>query len=155
MNHRGCIKLGFERFGWVSYASQTRISKFVDFLQTGKIYGTECNDCGYLEFPPRAHCLKCLSGNFKWKELSGSCALITYTKVDASTSMFKEHAPYLLGLAELAEGPKVFAWIDKAIPNNQLVIGMKLKLQPTNLANGNLCYTLVKPSDSVKRERSV
>jgi uncharacterized OB-fold protein len=145
MNSRGYIKLGFERFGWVSYASQTRISKFVEFLQNGRIYGTECKECGCVQFPPRAHCVRCLSSNFKWKELSQSCTLVTYTKVDATPSMFKEHSPYLLGLGELSDGPKVFAWIDKAIPDNQISIGMKLKLQPTKLSNGNLCYTLVKP----------
>jgi hypothetical protein len=59
--------------------------------------------------------------------------------------MFKDQAPYLLGLAELSEGPKVLAWIDKTIPDNHIRIGMKLKLQATNLANGNLCYTLIKP----------
>jgi len=59
--------------------------------------------------------------------------------------MFKDQAPYVLGLAELSEGPKVFAWIDKTIPDNQINIGMKLKLQTRNLANGNLCYTLTKP----------
>jgi uncharacterized OB-fold protein len=71
--------------------------------------------------------------------------LITYTKVDATPSMFKDQAPYFLGLAELSDGPKVFAWIDKRISDDQIRIGMELKLQATNLANGNLCYTLIKP----------
>lgn len=138
--------MGFERFGWVSYVSQTRISKFVDLLQEGKICGTECKECGYVQFPPRAHCVKCLSSDFEWKELTGNCLLITYTKVDATPSMFKDHAPYILGLAEFAEGPKAFAWIDKGIPDDEISIGMRLKLRETNLANGNLCYTLVRPN---------
>ena len=71
--------------------------------------------------------------------------LITYTKVHATPSMFNDQAPYFLGLAELSDGPKVFAWIDKTIPDDQISIGMELKLQATNLANGNLCYTLTKP----------
>jgi len=137
--------LGFEKFGWVSYTSQTRISKFIDYLQEGKILGTQCKECGSVQFPPRAHCVKCFSSNFEWIELTGNCVLITYTKVDATPSMFKDQAPYVLGLAELSEGPKVFAWIDKTIPDNQINIGMKLKLQTRNLANGNLCYTLTKP----------
>jgi len=137
--------LGFERFGWVSFASQTRISKFIDYLREGKIFGTQCKECGCVQFPPRAHCVRCLSSSFEWKELTGNCVLITYTKVDATPSMFKDQAPYFLGLAELADGPKVFAWIDKTIPDDQINVGMKLKLQTTNLANGNLCYTLRKP----------
>ncbi len=138
--------LGFEKFGWVSFTSQTRLSKFINFLEEGKVYGTECKECGCVQFPPRAHCVRCLSSNFEWKELSGDCALITYTKVDAAPSMFKDQAPYLLGLAEFPEGPKVFAWIEKEIPEDQLRAGMKLKLKVTKLSNGNLTYLLAKPS---------
>ncbi len=138
--------MGFEKFGWVSYTSQTRMSKFIDYLEEGKIYGTECKECGCVQFPPRAHCVRCFSSNFEWKELSGDCTLITYTKVDAAPSMFKDQAPYLLGLAEFPEGPKVFAWIEKEIPEDQLGAGMKLKLKVTKLTNGNLTYLLARPS---------
>lgn len=136
--------MGFEKFGWISYASQTRISKFIDYLQEGKIYGTKCEECGLVQFPPRAHCVRCLSSNFEWKELSGDCTLITYTKLDATPSMFEDQAPYVLGLAEFSEGPKVFAWIDKTTPEDQISVGMKLKLIATKLQNGNLSYTLVR-----------
>jgi len=81
--------------------------------------------------------------------------LITYTKVEAPPSMFKEQAPYLLGLAELPEGPKVFAWIDKTVPEDRINIGMKLKLNPTKLANGNLCYALIVPNATSLDERQV
>ena len=136
--------MSFERFGWVSYTDQTRIAKFIDYLEEGKISGTQCKECGYVQFPPRAHCVRCLSSNFEWKELTGNCVLITYTELHATPSMFKHQAPYFLGLAELSNGPKVLAWIDKTIPDDQITIGMKLKLQPSNLPNGNLCYTLIK-----------
>jgi len=143
--------LGFERFGLVSYASQTRISKFVDYLQEGKIYGTECKECGAVHFPPRVHCVRCLSSSIEWKKFIGDCLLITYTKVEAAPSMFQEQAPYLLGLAELTEGPKVFAWIDKTVPEDIIRIGMKLKLNPAKLSNGNLCYTLIVSNATSKR----
>lgn len=138
--------MGFEKFGLVSYASQTRVEKFIDYLQDGKVCGTKCKECGFLQFPPRAHCARCLSSNFEWKELSGSCILVTFTKVEAAPAAFKEQAPYMLGLAEFTEGPKVFAWIDKRIPEDQIVIGMKLELKTTKLPNGNFAYVLAKPS---------
>ena len=59
--------------------------------------------------------------------------------------MFKDQAPYLLGLAEFHEGPKVFAWIEKEIPEDQLRAGMKLELKVTKLSNGNLTYLLARP----------
>jgi len=71
--------------------------------------------------------------------------LITFTKVNAVPESFKELAPYLLGLAEFSEGPKVFAWIDRIIPEENLTVGTKLKLEPSKLKNGNLSYILTSP----------
>ena len=137
--------MGFEKFGWVSFASETKISKFVEYLKAGKIYGTKCLECGLIQFPPRAYCRQCLSSNFEWASLSGNCTLITFTKVNAAPESFKELAPYLLGLAEFSEGPKVFAWIDRIIPEENLTVGTKLKLEPSKLKNGNLSYILTSP----------
>ena len=136
------LKMGFEKFGWVPFLSQTRVAKFVDFLQEGKVYGTKCKECGALQFPPRAHCLRCLSSNFEWSHLSGNCTLITYTKVDATPAAFKEQAPYILGLAELTEGPKVFGWIDKSVAEDHISLGMKMRLRTIRLSNGNWTYVL-------------
>lgn len=138
--------MGFEKFGYVSYTSQAKVAKFTDYLEEGKIYGTVCRECGHIQFPPRAHCARCLSSQFEWKQLSGDCVLITYTKVEAAPAMFKDQVPYLLGLAEFTEGPKAFAWIDKQIPEGEVTAGIRLKLKPTKLSNGNLSYLLTKPS---------
>ena len=143
----GCFATGFEKFGFVSFASQTRVAKFVDYLQDGNIYGTKCKECGCLQFPPKAHCTRCLSSDFGWKELSGDCTLITFTKVEAPSAAFKELAPYVLGLASSSEGPKFFAWIDKSISEGQITIGMKLKLKTSKLPNGNLSYILSKAEE--------
>jgi uncharacterized OB-fold protein len=67
---------------------------------------------------------------------------MTYTKVDAAPAAFKDQAPYTLGLAELAEGPKIFAWIDKAVNENRIALGMKMRVKPKQLSNGNWTYVL-------------
>ena len=68
--------------------------------------------------------------------------MITFTKVYAAPTSFKEQAPYLLGLVEFSEGPKVLAWIDLRIPEENLKAGIKLKLRPSKLENGNFSYLL-------------
>ncbi len=147
--------MSFEKFGWISYASQTRVSKFIDYLQDGKIYATKCRECGCLQFPPRAHCVRCLSTEFEWKELAGECMLITYTSVVATSTAFKDQAPYVLGLAELSEGPKVFAWVDKRIPEKQIIAGMRMKLKASKLTNGNMSYFLTRAEvEMIKSVRS-
>ena len=65
-------------------------------------------------------------------------------EVEAAPLSFIERAPYMLGLAQFTEGPKVFAWIDNAIAESEVSIGMKLRLRILQLSNGNLAYTLVK-----------
>jgi uncharacterized OB-fold protein len=142
--------MSFEQFGWISYTSQTRISKFIDYLRQGKIYGTKCNECGFLQFPPRAHCARCFSTNFEWNQLSGDCKLVTYTKVEAAPSMFQDQAPYVVALAESNEGPKVLAWLDKTISEHEISVGMKLVLTPISLPNDRLSYVLSKPNQSRK-----
>jgi uncharacterized OB-fold protein len=62
--------------------------------------------------------------------------------VEAAPSLFKEQAPYVLSLAKLAEGPKVLAWMDKGILEGNIQVGMKMKLNPIKLSNGNLSYSL-------------
>ena len=140
--------MGFERFGLVSYASHTGISKFTEYLETGRILGTKCLECASLEFPPRVYCRRCLSNRWEWAPLSGDCKLITFTRVEATPALFKEEAPYVLGLAEFNEGPKVFAWIDQGIPESDVKVGIRLKLKPLKLTNGNFSYILRNP-DSV------
>jgi hypothetical protein len=139
--------VGFEKFGLVSYASHTRISKFTEYLEAEKIYGTKCLECGCLEFPPRAYCRRCLSDRWEWVSLSGDCKLITFTRVEAAPALFKAEAPYMLGLAEFSEGPKVFAWIDREIPASDVKVGIRLKLKSFKLTNGNFSYILTN-SDS-------
>ncbi len=140
--------MGFEGFGQVPCVSQTRVAKFLDYLQDGKVYATKCKECGAIQFPPRAHCVRCLSTSFEWSHVSGICTLLTFTKVEATPTAFKEQAPYALGLAELEEGPKVFAWIDKSIGESQISIGMKMRIKPKRLSNGNWAYTLAEFSSS-------
>ena len=74
--------------------------------------------------------------------LSGDCKLITFTRLEAAPEAFKAEAPYLLGLAKCVEGPKVFAWIDKTVPESKIKIGISLKLNPNKLSNGNYSYLL-------------
>jgi uncharacterized OB-fold protein len=139
-------RLGFAKFGYISYLTQTRVSEFTKFLAEGKLFGTKCVQCRNIEFPPRANCSRCLSDKWEWIQLSGDCRLLTFTKVEAAPAAFQDQAPYILGLAEFSEGPKVLAWIDRAIPETEVKAGLRLKLNPTTLKNGQLSYVLTTPS---------
>jgi len=132
--------LGFERFGKISYISETKVADFVNYLEKGKIMGTRCRRCGQLYFPPRADCPKDLSSDMKWEELSGKCKLLTYTTAYFAPTGFQEDVPYVLALAQCEEGVKVYARLSKDINEDEVHIGMNLKLTPVQLPNGKVVY---------------
>ena len=120
--------MGFERFGKVSFAPFTKVSKFVDFLDEGKIKGTICKGCGTFHFPPRGDCVRCLSSELEWKEISGECKLVTYTTIHAAPQGFEDDKPYILGMVDLEEGGRALGWIE-GMNEEALDIGMSLKLE--------------------------
>jgi hypothetical protein len=132
--------LSFEKFGEISYISETKVADFVKHLEEGKIVATKCKKCGRLYFPPRADCTECLSGEIEWIPLSGRGKLITYTTAYFAPAGFE--APYTLALAELEEGVRVFARMGKDVKEDEVKIGMKVKLVPVKLPNGRITYEL-------------
>ena len=134
--------MGFERFGEISYIAETKVADFVKHLEEGMIVGTKCKKCGKLHFPPRIDCAKCLSSDVEWVPLSGRGKLITYTTAYFAPAGFE--APYTLAVTELEEGVRVFTRISKDVKQDEIEIGMNVKLVPVRLADERITYELKK-----------
>ncbi len=134
----------FEKFGKVSYVPNSKVSKFIEYLEEGKIAGTKCRKCGNLYVPPKADCVECLDDDMEWVELSGDCTLHTYTTIHASPSGFEDIAPYTLLVVDVKEGGRVMTWAE-GISEDDLEIGMDLKLKVKTLDDGKLVYVAEKP----------
>ena len=137
--------MSFEKFGKISYVAETKTHEFIKYLEEEKIAATQCKKCQKLHFPPKADCDGCLSSEMEWVQLSGKCKLITYTNVHFAPASFRYDAPYTLAVAQLKEGPMVFAPISRDIKENEVKIGMNLNLTPVNLVGGKVMYELRKP----------
>jgi len=137
--------MSFEKFGKISYVAETKIRDFMKYLEEGKVAGTRCKKCQKVHFPPRADCDSCLSSEMEWVELSGKCKLVTYTTVHFAPVSFRYDVPYTLAVAQLEEGPMVFAPLSKDIKENEVKVGMNLNLTPVNLVGGKVMYELRKP----------
>ncbi|UCF07793.1 MAG: Zn-ribbon domain-containing OB-fold protein [Thermoplasmata archaeon] len=133
--------MGFERFGKVSFAPFTKVSKFVDFLDEGKIKGTVCRACNTFHFPPRGDCVQCLSSEIDWKEISGKAKLVTYTTIHAAPIGFEDDKPYTIGVVDLEEGGRALGWIE-GLEEKDLSIGMALKVEIKNLEEDKLTLVL-------------
>ncbi|MFQ6065277.1 MAG: Zn-ribbon domain-containing OB-fold protein [Candidatus Bathyarchaeia archaeon] len=134
--------MSFEKFGEISYISETKVSDFVNHLEKGRIMGIRCKKCGRLYFPPRADCADCLSSDIEWIPLSGRGKLITYTTAHFAPAGFE--APYTLALAELEEGVRVFTRVSREIKEDEIKIGMNVRLVPVKLSNERITYELRK-----------
>lgn len=121
--------MGFEKFGQFGYVSQTKVAPLVSYLERGEIEATRCRECGTTYFPPRADCLKCRSSKVDWVPVNGNGKLITFTEVHFAPPAFQQGTPYLLGVAELADGLRVFAPISGEIDPKELKPGTTLVLR--------------------------
>jgi uncharacterized OB-fold protein len=86
-----------------------------------------------------------MSGQPEWIELSGNCKLVTYTVVHFAPASFRYDVPYVLAVAQFEEGPTVFAPLSKEIKQEEIKIGMQLKLTPAILEGDKVIYELRKP----------
>jgi uncharacterized OB-fold protein len=132
--------LGFEKFGRFGYVSQTKINPLLSYLEKGQLAGTRCKKCGRTYFPPRADCLDDRHSAIEWVVLNGKSNLVTFTKVFFAPPAFQPETPYLLGLAELSNGLRVFAPISASVDEKQLKPGTELNLKVARGDRDNLFY---------------
>ncbi len=133
--------MGFEKFGKSGYVSQTKILPLLSFLEKNQIPATRCTKCKTMSFPPRADCPNCRSTGIEWVPIDGSCKLVTFTEVHFAPPAFQSDTPYLLGVAELDNGLRVFAPVSRELDRQKLKPGLKLVLR-TARAGGGLFYQL-------------
>jgi len=74
--------------------------------------------------------------------LDGKSNLITFTQVFFAPLAFQPETPYMLGLAELTNGLRVFAPISPTVDKKQLKPGVELNLKVAKGSRDNLYYWL-------------
>ena len=68
-----------------------------------------CHTCDHIFFYPRELCPRCLSSELEWTPVSGKGHVYTYTIIrQAGHAFFQEQVPYIFGVVQLAEGPRMF-----------------------------------------------
>ncbi len=134
--------MGMEKFGTVSYTSIAKTAKFVDFLEDGKVMGTECKNCNLKFFPPRADCYKCKKSNVEWFPISEKGKLLTFTKAMYGPVGFQEDLPYTLAVVDFGDY-KVFGRISKELKEDDIKIGMELTVKVIQMPNGQLSYEFI------------
>jgi uncharacterized OB-fold protein len=108
---------------------------FNQFLAEKKLMAVQCPQCDATYTPPRAICPRCYSGELIWKRVSGKGNLVAFTSIHiAPTFMiaqgYDRDKPYLTGIIELEEGPKISARLlgFDALKPDQIQIGTPMSV---------------------------
>jgi uncharacterized OB-fold protein len=133
----------FGKFGTVSFTKTTRINDFIDHLENGKVMASQCRTCGQTYFPPRADCCQCLSSDMKWREVTGSGKLVSFSQLKFAPIGFDNDLPYSIALLDYGDF-RVFGRIDSGLDIAGVKIGMAMTTVVNKLANGQLNYIFKK-----------
>jgi uncharacterized OB-fold protein len=90
------------------------------------LLANECKNCGAVYFPQRIVCRKCgRHTKMESRELSGNGTVYSYTRTHSPADAFEEESPYLIGVIELDEGPRVEGHIVEN--GKEVTIGTKVR----------------------------
>jgi uncharacterized OB-fold protein len=135
--------MSFNKFGRKSFASQTKVDAFVDYLEKGEVRGTQCKSCGKKFFPPRVDCDQCLGNDVEWIKIEGVGTLVTFTRQGFAPTGFDKDVPYTTALA-IFDGVQVFGRLDGSIPEDEVAIGMNVGIRTVQYDDGQLSYEFTK-----------
>jgi len=117
---------------------------FQQYLNQGQLKASQCVDCQKIYLPVRAICPDCGQSNMDWIELSGKGKLAAYTSVYIGPSFMNERGygrdkPYLTGIVELEEGPRISARLLGLDPENpsKIKIGTPLVYSGIEIGDGD------------------
>ena len=123
---------------------------YEQFLKEERLMGSRCKQCGALFVPPRPFCLKCHGGEMEWVETSGGGKLAAFTSIAVCPPhMVKEgynrSCPYVSGVVELDEGPRVVARIEgvDGTKPETIEIGTPLRSQFLHRGEGEHATTVL------------
>lgn len=114
---------------------------FQEHLNQGQLFASRCRACQRVYLPVRALCPDCDQADLEWIELSGKGKLIAFTSVYIGPSFmigqgYGRDKPYLTGIVELEEGPRISARLLGLDPLNPALIKIGMPLAFTVIEMG-------------------
>jgi uncharacterized OB-fold protein len=75
--------------------------------RSGELWIPFCRDCSNYFMPPRGFCPRCHSTRLEWRRSSGRATLHSYVISHRAAPGYEGRVPYVIGLVELEEGPRL------------------------------------------------
>lgn len=126
-------------------------ASFNQFLKEKKLMASRCKKCGALYLPPHPICVKCHGNEMEWVEMKGTGKLAAFTAISVGPTCtisegYDRNNPYLVGIVQLDEGPKIsgrIRGIDAKKPEN-IKVGSPLTVEFLDQGEGKKCYLAFK-----------
>lgn len=88
------------------------------------IAGKKCPSCGQVYFFKVDYCSHCGNRKLEPGKYRGAGRIYSFTTVYVPPLLFKDDGPYVVGIVDLAEGPRVTARLN--VPESELEIGKEV-----------------------------
>lgn len=102
---------------------------FWDYCKKHELRMQYCKKCNEWIWYPKAWCPSCGLTDVEWKSLSGKGNLYSFTiirQVIDNSPSFQKDIPFLIGLVELDEGPRIYSNIQE--PVERASIGQRVEV---------------------------
>ena len=126
-------------------------ASFYRFLADGKLMASKCKRCESLYVPPHPICTKCHGDEMEWAEMRGDGKLAAFTSIAVGPTFTVEEGydrnnPYVVGIVELDEGPKISGRIRglDAMKPETIKVGTPLTAEFPEHTEGKGCYLAFK-----------
>ncbi len=135
------------------FIKHTKVGKtFAEALESGKVFGTQCEKCGRTFFPPRPECPDCLEEEMAYVEIPTKGTLLTFTAIFVPPAHYGISPPKMpfarvtqtpcpVGVVEVGNGLRVMGWIPD-VDLKDLKVGDPFEVEARALRNGQLTIVL-------------
>jgi uncharacterized protein len=97
----------------------TESQPFWDALARHELVVQRCGSCGRFFFPPSNRCQHCWSDDVAWEPVSGRGRLYSFTVFHrAYAAELADQLPYVVGVVELDEGPRLITNVVGCAPGD-------------------------------------
>ncbi len=90
-----------------------------------KLVGTECTECGYVCYPPKAACPRCGSREIREIHLPREGKVLTYTVLNVPVEGFESKVPLIIALVELGKARILTQLTD--VEADEVYVGMPVE----------------------------
>ncbi len=116
---------------------------FWDAVNERRLVLQDCTACDMLQYPPRAACWTCGSGEgLEWKEVEGKGHISSYIVIeDGRLDRRRPDQPYNLTLITLDEDPGINFYSNlPGVPVDQVPVGAAVEVMFEEVAPGQLIH---------------